>query len=354
MEKVYKVSHEEGEVEYVTEKFFSPIRGYDREDIKAIKDLRRGDSIRPDPFQVVELILEEADIVTDGKGNKAIFREPIFEVRSAGSTHNMIIVDVFERNGTKVDEEKEEWDIEGTEVLGDSTVSPEEDFDISELSSDFAAELELESEQELKEHGETLEKLQEQEITVEEAAHEIAEAHHKINNPDYRYYVINSENKIVSGWEYKEDAREFKKEQDVFGDGKLVVVNKKQLKDMGKDPDDNSSWDTKNKPSDKDILWRAVNWYEHEIEHKVIKKVEGAGLQNQIDVNYIKDKVKLAESNIETLSDTLKKWVGQLLDMYSIGILDIATNANKLGLSKTSSELMAEYKSVTEYRNKLD
>lgn len=361
MEKVFKVSFGKGyeteEVKYVTEKFFSKARGYEQDDIDFIKDMSRDDQWNaeyPNAEQKVELLFVEGDIVTDGKGNKAIFREPVFQVQSSDDIENGLMVDVTDRNGSKVDLESNIWGIETTEVIGDSSEpTPVDDLDINELTPEAASALELESEEELKDHKETLEKLEAKEISVEEAAHEIAESHHKYNDKDYKYYVLDSENKIISGWEYKEDARDFQKEQQAYS-GRLVIVSKRQLKDIGIDPDNDENWGTGNKPSDKDILTRAVNWYEHEIEHKVVKKIEAVGLQNEVDVNYIKEKISLAESNINALQDVLKSWIAQVLDMYSIGVLDIANNATKLGLSKTASEMMAEYKKVTQYRNKLD
>ncbi len=60
----------------------------------------------------------------------------------------------------------------------------------------------------------------------------------KINNPDYAFYVV-GKNKIISGWEYREDAKDAL--EDTPGvDAK--VYSKVTLKKLGLDADNNSDW----------------------------------------------------------------------------------------------------------------
>ena len=60
----------------------------------------------------------------------------------------------------------------------------------------------------------------------------------KINNPDYAFYVV-GKNKIISGWEYREDAKDAL--EDTPGvDAK--VYSKVTLKKLGLDADNDSDW----------------------------------------------------------------------------------------------------------------
>lgn len=64
----------------------------------------------------------------------------------------------------------------------------------------------------------------------------------KINNPDYKFFVIDSNHKITSGWEYLEDALDFKKENEDYM-GPLKVYSKKYLIQQKQlNPDNNTSW----------------------------------------------------------------------------------------------------------------
>lgn len=64
----------------------------------------------------------------------------------------------------------------------------------------------------------------------------------KINNPDYKFFVIDSNHKIKSGWEYLEDAIDFKKESEDYM-GPLKVYSKKYLMQQKQlNPDNNTSW----------------------------------------------------------------------------------------------------------------
>lgn len=56
-----------------------------------------------------------------------------------------------------------------------------------------------------------------------------------INNPDYKWYVI-SDRGIESGWEYREDAQDFKRDEGG------IVYGRKKLVSIGLDPDDDNSW----------------------------------------------------------------------------------------------------------------
>jgi hypothetical protein len=62
----------------------------------------------------------------------------------------------------------------------------------------------------------------------------------KINNPDYKFYVLNKDNtKIHSGWEYKEDALDAKKD---CPDSTGKIYQLAGLKKLGIDPNVDSFW----------------------------------------------------------------------------------------------------------------
>jgi hypothetical protein len=76
------------------------------------------------------------------------------------------------------------------------------------------------------------------------AMNSIASSPQKINDPDYTVWVYSyNQNKIVSGWSYLEDARDFVKEQNNRL-GKLAIYGKKKLKQLGIDPNDDNCWGT--------------------------------------------------------------------------------------------------------------
>ena len=62
----------------------------------------------------------------------------------------------------------------------------------------------------------------------------------KINKKDYKFYLLNKKtNKIDTGWEYKEDAIDAKKDRD---SDDYKVYTKSHLIHLELDPDDNKSW----------------------------------------------------------------------------------------------------------------
>jgi len=61
----------------------------------------------------------------------------------------------------------------------------------------------------------------------------------KINNPDYKYYLLNQAGtRIRSGWEYLEDAKDAKKDDTESG----KILQLRGLKALGIDPNDDSVW----------------------------------------------------------------------------------------------------------------
>ena len=64
----------------------------------------------------------------------------------------------------------------------------------------------------------------------------------KWNRKEYQYYVLlEKEDKIESGWEYLEDAKDRVAELK-FDDTRSRVVTKKTLLMMKKNPEDDSNW----------------------------------------------------------------------------------------------------------------
>lgn len=67
----------------------------------------------------------------------------------------------------------------------------------------------------------------------------VIEARGKMNQKDYKFYVLNKKsNKIRSGWEYKEDAEDAKKEDSEAG----KILTAQGCKNIGIDVNDNSVW----------------------------------------------------------------------------------------------------------------
>ncbi len=72
---------------------------------------------------------------------------------------------------------------------------------------------------------------------------EINKPKEKINQPDYAYYIY-SENQhaIIAGFEYVEDANDFKNDMDSLGP--LKIYTKRKLMMVGLNPDSNKAWGT--------------------------------------------------------------------------------------------------------------
>lgn len=67
----------------------------------------------------------------------------------------------------------------------------------------------------------------------------------KNNEKAYIAYVVTAGMKILSGWEYVEDAKDDLKEWKENGHTGLKVYSKAFLKNRKVDPDDNSNWTNK-------------------------------------------------------------------------------------------------------------
>lgn len=73
--------------------------------------------------------------------------------------------------------------------------------------------------------------------------------HESINDPDYKFYVVDKDqNKIISGWEYKDDAVDVKKDAlEVNRSRKLGIYSLQGVKSILKlDPNQDSSWGHEN------------------------------------------------------------------------------------------------------------
>ena len=74
----------------------------------------------------------------------------------------------------------------------------------------------------------------------------------KINQKGYEFYLFNKKTKkLDTGWEYKQDAFDAKKEQGDSND--FAVYTKKTVMQMGLNPDDNKSWLNENYESKQDL-----------------------------------------------------------------------------------------------------
>lgn len=68
----------------------------------------------------------------------------------------------------------------------------------------------------------------------------------KINQKDYKFYVLHSDENGMShletGWEYRSDAKDFADERQALPGHKYHIFTKSYLKSIGIDPDNNDSW----------------------------------------------------------------------------------------------------------------
>lgn len=184
----------------------------------------------------------------------------------------------------------------------------------------------------------------EDEIKIEETP--IISSEEKLNQPDYKYYVLNDKNKILTGWEYKEDARDFKKEQQEYGK-LLVISSKRDLKQQGIDPDDNNNWgeDTPNK---QDIAKRAIMWFEEEVkelsDENIVAAIAGNSTHNK-DVERIKKLISNSKFGID--EDNNYDEFLSIITLYGDEILHKAKCARKYRMYKTEVALRKEYNSLS-------
>ncbi len=65
----------------------------------------------------------------------------------------------------------------------------------------------------------------------------------KINEDDYKFYVINNKNQIIFGWEYKEDAKDSLEDYPNKPEFKgLKIYTLSHLKSNNIDPTDDKNW----------------------------------------------------------------------------------------------------------------
>lgn len=68
----------------------------------------------------------------------------------------------------------------------------------------------------------------------------------KINQKGYKYYVLHVDEKgmshIETGWEYREDAKDFAGEREALPGHSYKILTKRFLKSIGIDPENNDSW----------------------------------------------------------------------------------------------------------------
>lgn len=64
------------------------------------------------------------------------------------------------------------------------------------------------------------------------------EENNSLNHPEFKYYIISQDNKILGGYEYNEDAKQAAEEKQMYGN-KVLVISKKDLKDINPELADN-------------------------------------------------------------------------------------------------------------------
>ena len=78
----------------------------------------------------------------------------------------------------------------------------------------------------------------------------------KYNDNDYKFYVLLDNNKIESGWEYKEDAEDQIENLPPKLKGKVLTLT--GIKNKSIDPDDDSNWHTNIKESKFQTLYENI------------------------------------------------------------------------------------------------
>lgn len=148
------------------------------------------------------------------------------------------------------------------------------------------------------------------------------------NSPDFKYYALTPENKIVFGAEYKEDVREYISDRKQYT--KLRLVSKRDL--PVEDVNDNSNWieDSSEKIS---LIERMLKWY-----HKEVEELS----KEQIVSEIIKD----SRENVYVYADNNKEELLKIVTIYGDAILEKANCSKKYLMTNTEKALRDEYKKL--------
>lgn len=161
------------------------------------------------------------------------------------------------------------------------------------------------------------------------------------NSPDFKYYALTEDDKIVKGGEYKEDVREFISDRKALV--KLRLVSKRDLKP---DPNDNSNW-VEDSSEKIDLRRRILGWWEAETkefaDQDTVAAIAGNSEYNEdvIDIKKITD--ELYNNNKRTLDN------GEFLKVvtaYGDEILRKAVCAKNYLMTITEKKLRDEYKKL--------
>ena len=144
----------------------------------------------------------------------------------------------------------------------------------------------------------------------------------KIDNKDYKYYVFNlRRGKIISGWEYKEDAQERKNEMDLK---QLKVYTRVYLNRIGKDPRTNKNWEDR-------VLGTTYNKGEEHMLYGFRKNLQIP----EIRLRYNKGKTFRQITSVTAAYEFLKKVYGRSIGIQEqIIILYMDNSHNVLGYYK--------------------
>lgn len=153
----------------------------------------------------------------------------------------------------------------------------------------------------------------------------------KKNSPDFKYYALTPENKIVFGAEYKEDVRDFINDRKQYT--KLRLVSKR---DLPVDAELNENWiaDTSEK---QEIAKRIIAWYEADI-----NDIASEHMVNSVVGTSNKDVLEFVPASDFIGGDTFRK----IVTLYGDHILQKAALAKEYLMPNTEKSLREEYKKL--------
>lgn len=176
--------------------------------------------------------------------------------------------------------------------------------------------------------------IKEKQITVEEVVKGIEESKKPITS-DYNYFIIDSDNKIISGYRYREDAQA--ELQMVPPKHKPSIASRKGLDQQGIEISDSKNW-----MSEYSIhaitITNALEWYLNEIK-EYIEDFSKSGINT--------DKLTIEINNTQTLLENkdYAKMI-QILMYYSNHISRLNKCITEIGLNESKQDLIVEDRKV--------
>lgn len=169
------------------------------------------------------------------------------------------------------------------------------------------------------------------------------------NQPEFKYYVVTNQNRIISGHEFKEDAQEKKNNLSL----KIKTISRIIAKrDMGEiDVENEESWGDKNY-SIVDSVERAINFYKSEAHKDFNDFVNLVGLPVELKtITEEKSFIQSIENRMKDGSDLTeeeKKFLKKMLSSYSDGLIKKYQKSISYSYNDISRSLSDEISNVSE------